>query len=322
MHVLLNEYSFEGQAPTRGHADNLIRDLIQVVKGLRTLRGDNPVHTSRMLWQAEVMPGYTVHQWLKDIQQSHKKGDARKDQMRWLYAIVRKEPFIETVLDRGLAYHECWLQKQDVSSSSLAGAAFYGGILASLQDSVLFNQPLVRVEYREDEGALTKVDIHNAFNPATIDTIITHIHEVLASEISSWDELWNQRTWLFSDLTFCACVYEQLREINFEKKYVNSIRRHLHVMDEYAAAVKNGDLLTTEYHKMGIPASTEDEVTLIHFGYQRNFQCPDEVTRLFTWHSKLYGINYRIHFYPPDGENNNFLIGYIGLHLDTWRYHT
>lgn len=209
MHVLINERSFEEQASNRHHADTLMKDLIYVVKGLKSIQGKDPIHTSRMLWQAELLPGYNVHQWLKNIRQSRKE-EGRKDLVRWLYMLVTKEPFIETILDQELVYHECRFQGQDVSSSSLAGAAFYGGILTSLQHSENFNDSCLKVEYREDEGTFEELEIHNAYNPDTVGNFVKGIQQTLSCEVSSWETFWNQKEQLFPNLSFCSCVYEQL----------------------------------------------------------------------------------------------------------------
>jgi hypothetical protein len=265
------------------------------------------------LWEKELFRGYNVNRWLNDT---------NRDQMLWFKAIVRKGPYIETILDEELDYHECRFHGDDVSSTSLAGAVFLDGILSSLQDAKCFDLEQISLEYREGEDLFTKFEVLNVYDPRNVENFIKGFSIEVLEHVSSWNELWERRAELFSELTFCDCVRDQLNRLDFGVSNFKIIRRHLTKMNEYCRRMrmKNEDFIP-DYTAMGIEASKESPETLKHFDYQREFLCPDGSTRLFDWHSKQKGQNLRVHFCPPDHGGRDFIIGYVGPHLDTIKYH-
>jgi len=265
------------------------------------------------LWQKELFRGYNVYQWLNDI---------NRDQMVWFKTIVRKGPYIETILDEELDYHECWFQGDDVSNTSLAGAVFLDGILSSLQDANNFDVERINLEYRQGETPFAEFEVLNVYEPSTVENFVEELSREILENVSFWDELWKRKAELFSELTFCDCVRNQLNKLDFGARNFKIIRRHLAKMNEYFRRMRmKNESFTPDYTAMGIEASRESPKTLEHYGYQRKFLCPDGSTRLFDWHSKQRGQNLRIHFCPPDLSTGDFIIGYVGPHLDTIKYH-
>ena len=313
MYLLVNELSFQTQANKLMDSHQLMNDFISVIKSLKPVRGTDPIRTSMTLWGKELFRGYSVNQWLNHT---------NRDQMVWFKAIVRKGPYIETILDEELDYHECRFQGNDVTSTSLAGAVFLDGILLSLQNANSFDVERISLEYREGEVPFKKFEVLNVYDPDTVNNFIGKLYKEVLENVSSWDELWERRAELFSELTFCDCVQNQLKRLDFGVSNFKIIRKHLIKMNEYCRRMrmKNEDFIP-DYNAMGIEASMESSETLKHYGYQRKFRCPDGSTRLFDWHSKQRGQNLRIHFSPPDFGTGDFIVGYVGPHLDTIRYH-
>ena len=313
MYLLVNELSFQGQANELIDSHKLMNDLISVIRSLRPVCGTDPIRTSMTLWEKELFRGCNVNRWLNDT---------NHDQMLWFKAIVRKGPYIETILDEELDYHECRFHGDDVSSTSLAGAVFLGGILSSLQNADRFDLERISLEYRKGEVPFTKFEVLNIYDPRSVKNFIKEFSIEVLEHVSSWNELWKRRAELFSELTFCDCVRDQLNGLDFGISNFRIIRRHLTKMNEYCRRMrmKNEDFIP-DYTAMGIEASKESPETLKHFAYQREFLCPDGSTRLFDWHSKQRGQNLRVHFCPPDHGGRDFIIGYVGPHLDTIKYH-
>ena len=313
MYLLVNELSFQAQANKLMDSHQLMNDLISVIKALKPVRGTDPIRTSMTLWGKELFRGYNVNQWLNHT---------NRDQMVWFKAIVRKGPYIETILDEELDYHECRFQGDNVSSTSLAGAVFIDGILSSLQDASRFDVERINLEYRQEEAPFTESEVLNVYDPSTVKNFVEELSRAVLENVLSWDELWEKRTELFSDLSFCDCVRNQLNRLDFGISNFKVIRRHLTKMNEYCRRMRmeNEDFIP-DYTTMGIESSRESRETLKHYGYQRKFPCPDGSTRLFDWHSKQRGRNLRVHFCPPDHSTGDFIIGYVGPHLDTIKYH-
>jgi len=277
---------------------------------LKPIRSTDPIHISMTLWQKELSPGYSVDQWL--YQTKH-------DQKLWLLVLTRKGPYIETLLDDALAYHECWFRGNDVSSSTLAGAAFLDGILTSLKESSHFNSETVQLRFRGEDENLRDIETLNVYEPVNVPRILDGIRSDMLGDLSSWQDLWEQRSVLFPKLSFCDCVEVQLNALTFEPANVKIIREHLARMNAYCERLNREDLVP-DYTNMGVLASKETKITLKLYGYQREFVCPDGEERLFDWHTKQMGQNIRIHFYPLHPDSNTILVGYIGSHLRTYSY--
>lgn len=311
MHIFVNELSFQSQTDNAISANRLMDDLVTVIRLLKPIKGTDPILTSMTLWERELSPGFNVNQWLYQT---------RRDQMLWLLALITKGPYIETFLDEELPYHECWFHDNDVSSSSLAGAVFFDGILTSLQESSDFNSETVHLKYREGDDDLRDIERLNVYKPANVTNIVNGIIREILRDVSSWDQLWEQKDVMFPRLSFCDCVRGQLEALGFTPTNMKIIKEHLARMNEYCERLDREGIIP-DYIKMGVLASRETPVTLSRYGYQRTFLCPDGEERLFEWHTKQIGQNLRIHFYPSYLDSKTILVGYIGPHLDTYSYH-
>lgn len=311
MYIFANELSFQAQASDVINANQLMDDLITVIKFLKPIQGIDPILTSRILWQQEISHGYNVNQWLFQT---------NRDKMRWFMAVVRKGPYVEALLDNELSYHECWFCINDVTSSSLAGAVFFDGILTSLQGSPDFSSETVYLKYREGDDDFKCIEKLNVYEPAKVTDIVDRIIQEMLCGVSSWDQLWEQKDVMFPRLSFCDCVRGQLDDLGFTPTNVKIIKEHLTKMNEYCERLDRESIIP-DYAKMGVLASEETSVTLSRYGYQRTFLCPDGKERLFEWHTKQIGQNLRIHFYPLYPDSTAILVGYIGPHLNTYSYH-
>lgn len=311
MYLFVNELSFQAQASDYDHAHRLMDELVSVIRSLKILQKGDPVCTSQTLWEKNIAPKYDVSQWLKDIS---------KDKMRWFRAVVRKGPHVETLLDEYLEYHKCRFHGEDVSSSSLAGVFFFDGILTSLQNSDRYDSERICLEC-QGEGGAEASEVVNVFNSKQVHGVIEYLTKTIFQTISSWNDLWEEKAVLFPALSFCQCVKEQLDDLDFSPTNVKIIREHLSKMNEYSRRISSDEKIRPDYQQMGLEATKENKITLKRYAYQREFVCPDGEKRMFEWHSKQKGQNLRIHFHPPDGANRHFIIGYIGPHLDTYKYH-
>ena len=311
MEIFLNELSFCGQAPCRDTGKALMQNLLNTLKILCGI-SKNPVATSNVLWEKEIAPHYTVKGYIydKSVNQAEKG---------IFQAIVTKGPYIETFFNQSSSEHKCYLVNDssvDVSMTSIVAAFFFDGVLASLKGAPNYENEIVIVSCCEQNAGQQEVSLGNLFDPDMAESFIS---DYLQQNTNSWEELWKNRTALFPEIVFCEDVKEQLRKIDFSPSVYRNITRHLTVMNGYIGKVKSVEITTPNYKQMGIDASEESEITLRHYGHERIFKCSDGNERLFSWHSKLKSkANLRIHFYPPDKQTNDFIIGYIGRYLHFW----
>ena len=315
MGLFINELSFNTQAKNEAGARRLMHDLIEVIRLLKASGNDRRVYSSQTLWKKEISAGFNVHQCLNKIS---------VDKKRWFMAIVRKGPFVETILDERLqGFYQCVLKEnnEDVSDTSIAGAVFFNGILASLSNCPGYMADKILVAHRIDDNDFSVAEVLNFFDSDAAKKYMLEMREVALDSVLSWDDLWWDKHELFPMLTFCHNVRKQLGILDFSPANGKIVKDHLHRMNRYCNERPADKQTIPEYDKMGILASVESESTLAKYGRQREFLCPDGKKRLFSWHTKQKGQNVRIHFYPPDGDNKDFIIGYIGRHLDTAKYH-
>ncbi|MCG8352730.1 MAG: hypothetical protein MI924_33620, partial [Chloroflexales bacterium] len=134
-------------------------------------------------------------------------------------------------------------------------------------------------------------------------------------------ELWEQCSTLYPSLEFCIDVQKQLQKHASQKDQIKTIRLRLLYLEQYSQQWRvSGGSFNNE--RLSGNASPESQETLQHpeYGPKRRFQCPDGQRRVFSWHLKLFN-GWRIHFYP-DEERQTIIVGYIGPHLPTVKFHT
>jgi hypothetical protein len=165
MHILVNERSFIGQAPTVYDAPNLMRALMDVLKALKPLQGSEPISTHSSLFQRELSPAYTVDEWARA------KSAKDRDIRTVFIVLVRKGPHIDKLLNDELEYHECHFNEQDVATSSIAGAAYFKGVLASLQGAPEFAPAYLPVKFSTDGQSYQDIEIPNLTDAQQISNV-------------------------------------------------------------------------------------------------------------------------------------------------------
>lgn len=310
MNVFLNERSFCGQAINMENANQLIRNVMEVIRVLQELSATKIIYTSQRLWEQKLSIMYSVYDYINS-------GDKYIDFKRLFQLLVTKGPYIETAFAEELSGLNCWLEvdssRENVAYTSIGAALVTEGILTSLENAPCFDVESLSLNYIGGNNEIIKSNVPNFFD---IKRARLFMKEFIKDKVVDWRCFWEQRHVLFPELIFCEEVKVQLQSIRFTS--ADSIFRHLKCMNDYIADVRSDKVKIPNYTKMGVEASTESDITLLHFSNERTFICPDGNKRVFTWHSKLKGVNLRIHFYPPSKDNQHFIIGYIGRHRSTW----
>lgn len=148
MHFLINELSFIGQAENEYEANLLMMVLFELVKALKPIQGSKPISTHRMFFSCAVSPGFTVKDWAHQKSRNPKE----KDIGLLFLKLTTKGPFIDEIEgipeELNICY-KCYFNETDISSSSLATAAFLNskGALVSLQNAPDFMVEIVPVKF-------------------------------------------------------------------------------------------------------------------------------------------------------------------------------
>src|SRR5579859_5192650 len=95
-----------------------------------------------------------------------------------------------------------------------------------------------------------------------------------------------------------------------------SILKRLYELEDYCNGWQHGPFDHTKINK----ATPESPDTLEVYGSERTFLCYDGEFRVFSWHIRLTPGPWRIHFFPLP-EEKKLIIGYIGHHLNTVKFH-
>jgi hypothetical protein len=157
MHFLINELSFIAQASTKYEADALMEMLVSIITELEPIQGDDPIQVHSSFASRKISIDCSVKQWIYE-----KLRSSNNRQIGSLFVrIMSRGPFIDRTLNESLDYHECKFNNQDVSESSLAGAAYLMGTLISLKDAPEFAGDCVQVKFSTDGEFYGDVEIPN-----------------------------------------------------------------------------------------------------------------------------------------------------------------
>ncbi len=160
MHVMINEYSFIGQAKSVAGAPTLMKTILNIIKELKPIQKSDPIYTHSTFWECRLSANSTVYDWATTRFPKNADPDDRDIRSRFVRT-VKNGPFIDKVLTKALEYHKCYFKKQDVSSSSIAGAVHFKGILVSLQDAPEFESEHLKVKFSTDGEYYEDVEVYN-----------------------------------------------------------------------------------------------------------------------------------------------------------------
>lgn len=153
MDLLINELSFHAQARNNHDGIRLMNGLIELVTSFKKLQKANRVITHSTFHGLPVAAELSVLDCLRSL------GPTTERQV--FFQLATKGPFIDHILQDEIPAHTCVLDHDDLKNSSLAGAAYVDGSLASLSDSSRFSTQVITVSFSTDGAVAKSVDLHN-----------------------------------------------------------------------------------------------------------------------------------------------------------------
>lgn len=157
MKFIINELSFIGQATGGYDADNLMKELTEVVKAIKPLQGNEPVYVHEDFANRQISKDYTVYKWAVN----QKQNSSDRDLAVFFIQLCTNAPFVLDILNQDLANWKCEFQNQDYRESSLAGAAYLEGVLISLQNASDFSDDFIEVRFSINQDPLEIKNIQN-----------------------------------------------------------------------------------------------------------------------------------------------------------------
>lgn len=167
MQFVINECSFIGQAKDYFEADELIVKLYKVIKEIEPITGDNPIQTYSNFSNQKLAQNLTIDEWLFQTLKSQDRN--KRTVAQFFIQIIRKGPFIDLQDDfkKIIASHKCYLNKQDLSTSSLLCVAY---LQEKLKLISLQNAPDFASEYLHVEcGIYPSLEIIKIHNLTTVE---------------------------------------------------------------------------------------------------------------------------------------------------------
>lgn len=319
LEMVLNELSLRPLAKDVYAARKRMAEFVQTMN-MATIQGvRRMLRTPSDFNTEELAPDYPVMRWVNDK-------SVEPDLRNFYLKLATNAPFLVDVNDSSIQdsfglSDFFWGEEQAIG----LGVAFLLDALAvSLHsDPCWFDSYLqLKISQIGDDGELTDTfeEIPHASHSSHIREHIIWIQKRLRSnarsDVHEGLDIWSGKEQWFPHLYFCEKVREQCQGLYRGDPRLLPIMKRLYELEDYCSDWLDGSFDHTKINK----ATPESAATLDLYGTERTFQCHDGEFRVFSWHIRLTPGAWRIHFYPLQDERK-LIIGYVGPHLNTAKFH-
>ena len=316
LEMVLNELSMFPLAKDVYTARLRMAKFIETLVVAVSLKVDRALRIEGDINVIELASGYRIASWRNDP-------EVDRDIRRYFRSLTTKAPYLQDVSNPEI------LDTYDLSDFFYShekakglGIAFLLDALAiSFHSHSAWETSVLQLRFeqlREDEVVDDLILIKHASSKNHVLEHRDWIKKRAQMDIRSGADLWTHRESLYPHLHFCQAVATQLQALQYGDIHIKHIIKHLQILNEYCETWQ-GDAFSKQ--TIALDISTESQATLQQFSNERTFVCPDNVPRVFSWHSKVYFLNWRIYFYPIEQEKA-IIIGYIGRHRATVKFPT
>lgn len=317
---VLNDTSFATHAPDVASARIWMANMLESVATLVEYYGaERTLRSEQWLDEIMLLPDYGISHWRND-------SAVDLDMKRFLLHIETKCPLLTDLPQEFASAEDEFLISgfgvdglPNIEVPSAGAAMLLGWILASVNSGEPWSNSSVSVtQMRLDPNADGFVEanatIPHISSPAHAETVGPWLRKVSRAEVRNADECWAARESLYPNLEFCIEVKQQLASV--QPEVLKTIIDRLADLDETADRWK---IDPSPFPRYGFWMHPESDATLQQYGHQRRFTHPNGASIVFSLHTRFPGEG-RIYF-EPNQTRDGFVIGYIGPHLDTVRFH-
>lgn len=317
MELVFNELCVDSNISSISKSEEAKACINNFVNLLYSLSKENlitNIESTEYFRNIEVSPEYKISSWLEDpsVKREHKQFFLRTMDKKVIYINTQDLESEFSIEIEGKEYTSVNLAK--VIEGELKSL--------SIKTNDFFCTGEIRGVHRFFNCELDDLDEEDKFfyNIAD-DCDIKSLKEVLKKEeyinITSGQDLWEERKKLFSKLVFCECVKKQLYE-DPEKTHIIAIMKRLELLQKY---YDNYEEYNIENFGYGVRTESYTVKTNKKLREQRKFKKPDGKYEYFYDHISFTGkfSGGRIYFIPDNAERK-FYVGYIGRHLPTSKY--
>ncbi len=316
LEMVLNEHSLQ-MAPDVHTARVWMAEFVQTIKTAARHKVTRSLRTTSDIFDLHLANDYPLRRWLNDV-------EVNRDMRLYLKQLTRKRPPWNDLPDlddqvKGYQFAHTGYTHMDPQVCGLWVSHLVKALAISLPSNSHWGSNVLDLEVQwleeEDNIQSESVVIIHASCADHVRHNAAWIEDRLIKDIENGADLWDRRTNLFPALTFCANVGRQIQTLSPTMLW--PVVGRLFDLQTHCERWTSGGFSTT-----GLPGnpSTESPATLQQFGQERTFRCPDGETRCFDWHVRLTPNAWRLHFFPHP-EIKQMIIGYVGPHLPTAKYH-
>lgn len=317
--LVLNELSLSPSTENKDVAYLLMNEFIATLRSASKAGMSGLLRTSRNFNSIELAPNYYPKDWLRD-----KK--VFQEQKDFFLTVVTAAPYLDGLESSSV---QC---KVDMSEFLFNGQPAKGlgiahlleALAVSFRSDPVWNAKGIELNYQwindESEIITESVKVVHASQSSHIQEHLDWIKQRRQDNtrsIQNGSDLWKQCSRLFPHLVFCESIATDLQELDRGNLMVRPIIDRLLKFESYCAKWEAGAFNS---HDLSSKVSLESRSTLDSYEQERTFQCPDGEKRVFSWHARLTPGAWRIYFYP-ETDQRKLIIGYIGTHLKTVKYH-
>lgn len=310
LEMVLNELSLQ-PADSIYTARQRMNIFIATVRAATSHQASRSIRTKTEIRDITLAPDYPLNSWLYDTA-------VDLEARRYVMALAARVPFwdgLPELQDRLLEYD---FRFQGQPAPGLGVAYLLDSLAISLLSDECWNAALLVLDAQwiTGDGDIQNqsANVIHASLPEHVDEHRDWIQERLLSDVRDAADLWERRSELFPQLTFCEAVGPQVRSLSLTM--LRPVARRLIELQGYCHHWTDGGFNPDELPTQATP---ESQSTLQQFGRERTFLCPDGQERTFSWKVHLTPHAWRLYFHP-DPTTRTMIIGYVGPHMSTTKY--
>ncbi len=320
LEMVFNELSLRPLAADTHVAQQRMSALLQTIAAATRHGVKSILRTDSKLDSEELAPGYPIARWRNDQ-------NVDRELRRLFLTLTTKSPFLEDIIQPDIE-HQVGISDffyGEGRAKGLGIAYLLEALAISLKSDVCWDDShlQIKIVQIDDNGEIseTLAEIpHASSSDHTqdhVDWIKLRLRQEEHLAIHDGITIWKQKEDRFPHLYFCDDVQQQLQVLARGSQLLMPIMRRLHELEDFCEAWHEGPF---DHNQMKSKITNESEATIEMFGGERTFRCPDGIVRIFRWHSRLTPGEWRLYFHPLP-EEKKLIIGYIGPHLRTVRFH-
>jgi hypothetical protein len=316
LEMVLNDLSLLPLAENKWAARERMEKLVSTLQAATKLGAERILRTDRDIHGMDLAPGYSIALWRND-------SEVDKETRQYFKRLITKAPYLEDVDDLKVleTYYSSDFFHEQQKAVGLGMAFLLDALAISFHSHSVWEMSLLQLSLEQllEDGTVDS-DIVLINHACFREHVLEHrdwISKRIQIEVESGTDLCTYYEMLYPHLQFCTSAITQMQALPRGDIHLRQIMKHLLDLNTYCETWQAGP-----FSAQDIPCkiSVESEISLKTYKDQHTFLCPDGEKRVFSWHCRVTPEPWRTYFYPLEPDHT-VIIGYIGKHLPTVKFH-